>query len=92
MTSSRCGGSRVAVIPNVGDGGKRRYGRGRADEDETRCIASVMAGHPWIPSSEYHQCRFKRGHGPGMLFCRLHAKLAERQQWQPPAEGEGRNE
>ena len=42
-------------------------------EDPARCIAEVYPGaaaHTWIP----HQCRRKRGHGPGGLFCKQHGK------------------
>ena len=48
----------------------RIYGAAGTPEDVTRCVASVyrydcLAG----------QCRRKRGHGIGYLYCRQHAKF-----------------
>ncbi len=43
--------------------------RGTA-EDTSRCIVAVYSGRSFIAS----QCRHKRGHGVGGLFCKQHAK------------------
>lgn len=39
-------------------------------EDLTRCVQPV---YDWHIS---HQCRRKRGHGPGGRYCKQHAKKA----------------
>ena len=57
--------------------GKRIYGswagnpRGHS-EDPNRCIVQVWPRRGgWAP----YQCLRKRGHGPGGLFCKQHAKM-----------------
>lgn len=40
-------------------------------EDPDRCIAPVPGGARGII---YKQCSRKRGHGPGDLFCKQHAR------------------
>lgn len=54
--------------------GLRIYGTWAGDpkgqlEDPTRCIYGVM---PNDRAPVEHQCRRKRGHGKGKLYCRLH--------------------
>ena len=68
----------------------RRYGRwagsdGRP-EDVTKCIASVMPKGTF----HYYQCSHKRGHGPGGLYCKQHARMkAEgRVVWEEKDKGE----
>jgi hypothetical protein len=66
-------------VPKLGKGGLRWYGQhlGNVREWESRCAAAVGS-----PDYEIgHQCRRPRGHGPGGLFCRQHAKQAERENW-----------
>ena len=53
----------------------RVYGRwaGRPEgtpEDPARCIEEVWHKQDW----RHYQCRFKRGHGPDGLYCKIHAK------------------
>lgn len=59
----------------------RRYGQWAGDpkgvaEDETRCIQEVWPPDGWIP----YQCSRKRGYGPNNLYCKQHAKKAERRE------------
>lgn len=39
-------------------------------EDKERCIKEVFPTDAWIP----YQCRRKRGHGTGGLYCKQHGK------------------
>jgi hypothetical protein len=50
-------------------------------EDPRWCVESV----DWIVRgmSGRRQCKAPRGHGPGGLFCRQHAKMAEKEGWSP---------
>lgn len=54
----------------------RRYGEWAGNpkgfpEDVACCVEEVRAAGAW---PHYHQCNRKRGHGPGGLYCRQHAK------------------
>jgi hypothetical protein len=64
--------------PEPDKDGKRRYRRWAGcpkgtPEDESCCIVSVADGGRSVLS---HQCNRKRGHGPGGLYCKQHAKRA----------------
>lgn len=52
---------------------KRRYGRNRVEPDFTRCCEEVSSDSVW---SGYHQCRRKRGYGPGEAYCKQHDPAA----------------
>lgn len=43
-------------------------------EDITLCICEVFPAHEWVS----RQCNRKRGHGPGRLYCKQHARIVER--------------
>ena len=59
---------------------ERRYGklrggqRGTKAEDPTRCIVEIWPSTVWVSS---YQCSRPRGHGPGGLYCKQHAKMKE---------------
>ena len=53
----------------------RRYGvrsiGNLRDEHTTDCIAEVASWNGW----NRFQCSRKRGHGPGGLYCKQHARM-----------------
>ena len=66
------------LCPRRGEDAVRRYnewpGNPKGDpEDPTRCVEEVASWGSWL----HHQCRRKRGHGPGGLYCKQHGKKAE---------------
>ena len=75
----------------------RRYNRWGGNpkgtpEDQLLCIVQVHDRQTRWPS--FSQCRRKRGHGPGGLYCKQHAKIlaAGRSVYAPsdgPAEAAG---
>jgi hypothetical protein len=57
----------------------KRYGQWAGDpkgrpEDPERCVAEVADN----VSNLFHQCSRYRGHGPGAVWCKQHAKMAEK--------------
>lgn len=54
----------------------RRYGEWAGNpkgtkEDPARCVEEVCGADRW---PVFHQCRRKRGYGPGGAYCRQHGK------------------
>ena len=47
-------------------------------EDQTRCVEKVWAAR--YDSAPPRQCQRKRGHGPGGLYCKQHAKKLSKEQ------------
>ncbi len=56
--------------------GQCSWNRNGDPEDPERCVDEVFPD--WTRSCSWasHQCRRKRGHGPGGLYCKQHAKEA----------------
>lgn len=60
---------------------EQRYGQWAENpngnpEDPNRCIAEVKI--QWLfRERTLEQCLRKRGHGPGGLYCKQHAKMVE---------------
>jgi hypothetical protein len=70
-------------VPKRGKDGKRRYGSTRwgdgAGQIPGFCVAEVGKS---VPDERWpYQCSRRAGHGPGGLFCKQHAKMAEAENW-----------
>jgi hypothetical protein len=72
-------------VPKRGKDGWRRYGADRWGDGILEVPGYCVAEIPVKPDPDAlntpYQCYRPRGHGPGGLFCKQHAKMAEAENW-----------